>query len=314
MCLFAFRCHSTNYVPLHLFGRVPCFSACPSWAGYWIHSDILLLLFVLPPGCCGRHRRSWTGRCRHGGLEGHVEEGGWRRCRRPGHAAVPLPLQPSEGPRCQPAGCGEHLEVTSGSALLLGLHFQSEQVIMSLLLKVFFLIFFCNVVLLISKKRNLKCVSHLETCLLINTFVPCLSSLACSSFQEVVRSGAEGLWGHRATHQVILSYCAQKHPRQVDRIAETVFVFLIFPEKNVHVMLINSLHLLLLLSQSSLACRKRWCTSWWTMWRTACRASWWVSYTSRCSWTTCWQSRRTWLRDAARPPTCSRYRCHHVPW
>lgn len=56
-----------------------------------------------------------------------------------------------------------------------------------------FFVFFCYVVLLISKKRNLKCVSHLETCLLINTFVPCLSSLARSSFQEVVCSGAEGL-------------------------------------------------------------------------------------------------------------------------
>lgn len=146
MCLFAFLCHSTNYVPLHLFGRVPRFSACPSWAEYWIRSDILLL-FVLPPGCCGRRhcRRYWTSGPRHGGLEGHVEEGGWRRCRRPGHAAVPISLQPSEGPRCQPAGCGEHLEVTSGVVTLLGLHFQSEQVpnIMSLtlMLKVFFCFF-----------------------------------------------------------------------------------------------------------------------------------------------------------------------------
>lgn len=90
--------------------------------------------------------------------------------------------------------------------------------------------FFCNVVLLTSKKGNLKCGSHLETCLLINTFVPCLSSLACSSFQEVVCSGAEGLWGHWATHQVILSYCAQKHPRQVDRISETV-LFYFFQKK-----------------------------------------------------------------------------------
>lgn len=74
---------------------------------------------------------------------------------------------------------------------------------------------------------------HLETCLLINTFVPCLSSLACSSFQEVVCSRAEGLWGHRATHQVILSYCAQKHPRQVDRISEIVFFFQYILEKNI---------------------------------------------------------------------------------
>lgn len=43
-----------------------------------------------------------------------------------------------------------------------------------------------------------------------------ISSLpACSSVQEVVCSGAERLRGHRETHQVILPYCTEKHPGQV---------------------------------------------------------------------------------------------------
>lgn len=39
---------------------------------------------------------------------------------------------------------------------------------------------------------------------------------ACSSVQEVVCSGAEGLRGHRETYQVLLSYRTEKHPRQVN--------------------------------------------------------------------------------------------------
>lgn len=38
---------------------------------------------------------------------------------------------------------------------------------------------------------------------------------ACSSIQEVVCSGAEGLWSHRETHQVVLSNRSEKHPGQV---------------------------------------------------------------------------------------------------
>lgn len=69
----------------------------------------------------------------------------------------------------------------------------------------------------LTSPRNItkKLFSHFSTCLLISTCDTCSSFPACSSFQEVVCSRAERLRGHRATHQVIFSYCPEKHPGQV---------------------------------------------------------------------------------------------------
>lgn len=37
----------------------------------------------------------------------------------------------------------------------------------------------------------------------------------CASFPKAERKGAEGLWGHPASHQKLLPHRPQKHPRQV---------------------------------------------------------------------------------------------------
>lgn len=54
------------------------------------------------------------------------------------------------------------------------------------------------------------------------------------------------------------------------------------------------------------ASRRLWCTSWWTTWRTAYRASWWDSCINPPCWTTSSPSPRTWPSGATKLQICWR--------
>lgn len=135
----------------------------------------------------------------------------------------------------------------------------------------------------------------------------------CARISQAECEGAEGLWGHPAPHQMLFPHRSQKHPRQVwfdwnkSRSPEGT-------RSPPYILFWGQLLLIVVFWLFQLSCMcisaafpRQWCIFWWIMWRSICKVSWWVNFTSSHCCRSCSLSHRTQRNSGLRLPKCSRY-------